>query len=86
MPKLRQNKERRNEIYGKVIRMLLFRCLEVLRNANNEILLDVTKNPGSFAKQGAQTFNDLPIIQWTLYKADTIRSKKKARFMEMSAL
>ena len=85
MPKLRQNKERRNKIYGKVIRMLLFRCLEVLRNANNELLLDVTKNPGSFAKQRAQTFNDLPIIQWNLYKADTIRSKIKVRFMEMSA-
>ena len=26
------------------------------------------------------------IIQWNLYKADTIRSKKSARFMEMSAL
>ena len=25
-------------------------------------------------------------IQWNLYKADTIRSKKSVRFMEMSAL
>ena len=26
------------------------------------------------------------VIQWNLYKADTIRSKKSVRFMEMSAL
>ena len=47
----------------KIIRItLLFRYLEVLRNANNEILLDVTKNSGAFAKKRAQTFNNLPII------------------------
>ena len=28
----------------------------------------------------------IKVVQWNLYKADTIRSKKSVRFMEMSAL
>ena len=36
--------------------------VRVRRNNNNGILIEVTKTSGAFAKQCAQSFNDLPIM------------------------
>ena len=36
--------------------------INVLRNKNCEILMEVFKNSGTFAKQCARSCNDLPII------------------------
>ena len=39
--------------------------INVLRNKNYEILMEVFKNSGTFAKQCARSCNDLPIIIWS---------------------
>ena len=36
--------------------------VRLLRNNNNRILIEVTKNSGAFANECERSFNDLPMI------------------------
>ena len=42
--------------------------------------------PRDFYSKALVNIVAVAVLQWNLYKADTIRSKKSVRFMEMSAL
>ena len=43
-------------------------------------------SPKLFGNSWGNLYVQFLVIQWNLYKADTIRSKKSVRFMDMSAL